>query len=182
MPGVGGGVCQFATTLFNAVFFAGLRVVERHPHQFAIDHYPLGRDAAVSWGADDFRFRNDTGHALMVRCWATKDSLTVVIVGTTGRTVTYDTSPMTQIRQPAHRASDPRVVYDGTVSKGITRWESGAPGYTITVEAHGVAQREGALPRPLHVDLRAQGLDQEGRHAHVAAPARAGSRDVSTRT
>ena len=133
MQGEGGGVCQFATPLFNAVFFAGLPVVERHPHQFAIEHYPLGRDAAVSWGSDDFRFRNDTGHALMVRSWASKDSLTIVIVGTTGRTVTYDTSPMRRIRQPAHGQANPRVVYDGTVSKGITRWESGAPGYTITV-------------------------------------------------
>jgi vancomycin resistance protein YoaR len=133
MQGVGGGVCQFATTLFNAVFFAGLPVVERHPHQFAIAHYPLGRDAAVSWGSYDFRFRNDSGHALMVRSWADKDSLTVVIVGTTGRTVTYATSPMRQLRQPAHGQSNPRVVYDGTVSKGISRWESGAPGYAITV-------------------------------------------------
>jgi vancomycin resistance protein YoaR len=133
MQGVGGGVCQFATTLFNAVFFAGLPVVERHPHQFAIEHYPLGRDAAVSWGSYDFKFRNNTDHALMVRSWADKDSLTVVIVGTTGRSVTYDTSPMRQIRQPAHGQKDPRVVYDGTVSKGISRWESGAPGYAITV-------------------------------------------------
>ena len=133
MQGVGGGVCQFATTLFNAVFFAGLPVVERHPHQFAIEHYPLGRDAAVSWGSYDFRFRNNTDHALMVRSWADKDSLTVVIVGTTGRTVTYQTSPMKQVRQPAHGQSDPRLVHDDTVSKGITRWESGAPGYSITV-------------------------------------------------
>jgi vancomycin resistance protein YoaR len=133
MQGVGGGVCQFATTLFNAVFFAGLPVVERHPHQFAIEHYPLGRDAAVSWGSYDFKFRNNTDHALMVRSWADKDSLTVVIVGTTGRTVTYETSPMKQIRRPAHGQSDPRVVYDGTVSKGITRWEPGASGYAITV-------------------------------------------------
>jgi vancomycin resistance protein YoaR len=133
MQGVGGGVCQFATTLFNAVFFAGLPVVERHPHQFAIEHYPLGRDAAVSWGSYDFKFRNDTDHALMVRSWADRDSLTVVIVGTTGRSVTYDTSPMKQIRQPAHGSKHPRVVYDDTVSKGISKWESGAPGYTITV-------------------------------------------------
>ena len=133
MQGVGGGVCQFATTLFNAVFFAGLPVVERHPHEFAIEHYPLGRDAAVSWGSYDFKFRNNTDHALMVRCWADKDSLTVVIVGTTGRTVTYETSPMKQIHQPAHGQAHPRVVYDDTVSKGISKWESGAPGYTITV-------------------------------------------------
>ena len=59
--GVGGGICQYATTLFNAVFFAGLPVVERHAHSLYISHYPIGRDATVSWGSADFKFRNDTG-------------------------------------------------------------------------------------------------------------------------
>ena len=59
-PGVGGGICQVSTTLFNAVFFAGLPVVERQPHSFYIDHYPVGRDATVSYGSVDFRFRNDS--------------------------------------------------------------------------------------------------------------------------
>ena len=59
--GVGGGICQFATTLFNAVFFYGLPVSERQPHALYIDHYPIGRDATVAWGANDLKFRNDTG-------------------------------------------------------------------------------------------------------------------------
>ena len=59
-PGVGGGICQVSTTLFNAAFFAGLPVVERRPHSFYIDHYPVGRDATVSYGAVDFKFRNDS--------------------------------------------------------------------------------------------------------------------------
>jgi vancomycin resistance protein YoaR len=46
-PGVGGGICQVSTTLFNAVFLAGLPIVERSPHSFFIDHYPIGRDATV---------------------------------------------------------------------------------------------------------------------------------------
>ena len=54
--GVGGGLCQFATTLFNAAFFAGLPIVERHPHDFFIDHYPIGRDAQVAYGSQDLRF------------------------------------------------------------------------------------------------------------------------------
>ena len=58
--GVGGGLCQFATTLFNAAFLAGLPIVERHPHDFFIDHYPIGRDAQVAYGSQDLRFRNDT--------------------------------------------------------------------------------------------------------------------------
>ena len=80
--GVGGGLCQFATTLFNAAFFAGLPIVERHPHDFFIDHYPIGRDAQVAYGSQDLKFRNDTGHALLLRCWAGGGQVTVVLVGT----------------------------------------------------------------------------------------------------
>ena len=47
----GGGICQVSTTLFNAVFFAGLEVVERHNHSIYIDHYPKGRDATVTGAA-----------------------------------------------------------------------------------------------------------------------------------
>ena len=67
--GVGGGICQYATTLFNAVLLAGLPVVEREAHSLYISHYPIGRDATVAWGAVDFKFSNDTGKALLIRSW-----------------------------------------------------------------------------------------------------------------
>ena len=56
----GGGICQVSTTLFNAAFFAGLEIVERKNHSIYIDHYPKGRDATVSAGGPNMRFRNDT--------------------------------------------------------------------------------------------------------------------------
>ena len=59
LPSIGGGVCQTATTLFNDAFELGLPILERHNHSLFIAHYPLGRDATVSWGGPDFRFRND---------------------------------------------------------------------------------------------------------------------------
>ena len=83
--GVGGGICQYATTLFNAVFFAGLPVVEREAHSLYISHYPIGRDATVAWGAVDFKFRNDTGRSVMIRSWIDGGALTVALVGKTGR-------------------------------------------------------------------------------------------------
>lgn len=131
--GVGGGACQFATTLFNAVFFAGLPFGERHPHQFAIDHYPLGRDAAVAWGAADLKFTNDTRRPLMIRCWTSGGSLTVVIVGTTGHSVSYRTGKMRAERQPEHARTNPRVVYDEDLPRGVVSLEQGARGYSITV-------------------------------------------------
>ena len=61
LPSIGGGVCQTATTLFNNAFELGLPIVERHNHSFYISHYPMGRDATVSWGGPDFVFKNDLG-------------------------------------------------------------------------------------------------------------------------
>lgn len=63
----GGGICQVSTTLFNAVFEAGLEILERHNHSIYIDHYPDGRDATVAGQYKNFRFRNDTDHYIWIR-------------------------------------------------------------------------------------------------------------------
>ena len=132
--GVGGGICQYATTLFNAVFFAGLPVVEREAHSLYISHYPIGRDATVAWGAVDFKFRNDTGKSIMIRSWIDGGALTVALVGKTGRTVTYTTGDFYDIRKPAHGKSDPRVIYDDDLGPGVTRWEQGIDGRSVKVD------------------------------------------------
>jgi len=132
--GVGGGICQYATTLYNAVFFAGLPVVEREAHSLYISHYPIGRDATVAWGAIDFKFRNDTGKSIMIRSWIDGGALTVALVGKTGREVTYTTSDFYEIRTPAHGKSDPRVVYDTDLGPGVIRWEQGIDGRTVKVK------------------------------------------------
>ncbi len=132
--GVGGGICQYATTLFNAVFFAGLPVVERGAHSLYISHYPTGRDATVSWGSADLRFRNDTPGSIMIRSWVDGGALIVALVGKTGRTVTYTTSPFYDIRKPAHGESDPKVIYDADLGPGVIRWEKGIDGRSVKVE------------------------------------------------
>jgi vancomycin resistance protein YoaR len=65
--GVGGGISQLATTLYNASYFAGFEDIEHHPHSFYIDRYPVGREATVSWGVLDLRFRNNTPHGAVVQ-------------------------------------------------------------------------------------------------------------------
>ena len=65
----GGGVSQMATTLFNAMFFAGLKDVEHKPHSFYIDRYPVGREATVAWPTVDLRFENDSPYGVLVRAW-----------------------------------------------------------------------------------------------------------------
>jgi vancomycin resistance protein YoaR len=68
---LGGGVSQMATTLFNAMFFAGLEDVEHKPHSFYIDRYPIGREATVAWGSVDLRFTNDTPYGVLIHTTVT---------------------------------------------------------------------------------------------------------------
>ena len=57
-PGIGGGICQVSTTLFNAVLLADLGIVERRNHSFPSSYVPIGLDATVDYGSKDLRFRN----------------------------------------------------------------------------------------------------------------------------
>lgn len=59
VPGLGGGVCQVSSTLYNTVLLAGLEITERSNHSLAITYVPLGRDAAVSYGYQDLKFSNN---------------------------------------------------------------------------------------------------------------------------
>jgi vancomycin resistance protein YoaR len=85
---LGGGICQVSTTLFNAVYEAGLEVVERHNHSLYISHYPDGRDATVTAGGKNFRFRNNTDHYIWIRGVSDGVTTTFNIYGTSdGRKV-----------------------------------------------------------------------------------------------
>ncbi|MGE5389874.1 MAG: VanW family protein [Deltaproteobacteria bacterium] len=63
----GGGVCMTSSTLHQAVKDAGLTVLERHDHQQRSRYLPLGEDAAVSFGVEDFRFRNGTAYPILIK-------------------------------------------------------------------------------------------------------------------
>jgi vancomycin resistance protein YoaR len=63
-PGIGGGICQVSSTLYNAVLLADLEIVRRQHHSFPVSYLPAGRDATVSYGSIDFRFRNSLPHPI----------------------------------------------------------------------------------------------------------------------
>jgi len=81
---IGGGSSQFTTTLFNAVFFAGLEDVAHTPHSTWISRYPEGREATLGWPAPDLVFRNNTEHAVIIRTLYTDTSVTAKIYGDNG--------------------------------------------------------------------------------------------------
>ncbi len=80
--GLGGGVCQVSTTVFNTAYEAGLPITARTNHALYISHYPLGRDATVDYPGVDLKFVNDTPHWLLLRTWVGLSSLTVGLYGT----------------------------------------------------------------------------------------------------
>jgi len=80
VPGVGGGVCQSSTTLFNALLMAGLRIDESHNHSLAISYVPIGRDAMVSSVAD-LEFTNNTGGTVYFETGIIEKSCFVRIYG-----------------------------------------------------------------------------------------------------
>ncbi|WP_406676503.1 VanW family protein [Moorella sp. ACPs] len=77
VPGIGGGVCQVSSTLYNAALAAGLTIVERQPHGLAVGYVPPGRDATVVYGLIDLKIRNDTPFWYWLKARVASDKLTM---------------------------------------------------------------------------------------------------------
>jgi vancomycin resistance protein YoaR len=123
---VGGGISQFATTMFNAVFFAGLEDVYHKPHSYYISRYPAGREATVYEGAIDLQWRNDTGTGIYVQTVWVPGSITVRFWGTKYYDVESVSSDRYAVTQPVVQEK----VDDGT---GSCKPQGGSTGFSITV-------------------------------------------------
>jgi vancomycin resistance protein YoaR len=119
--GVGGGVSQVATTVFNAAWEAGLKIVERNPHSLYISRYPLGRDATVNYPELDLKFRNDTGHWLVVLGASGRDGIGISIGGTpTGRRVVSSAGPLEVTGPvPVQRVRDPKLLVGTSIVEEV---------------------------------------------------------------
>ena len=96
---IGGGISQFATTLFNAVFFSGLKDIEHSPHSYYISRYPPGREATLSYPEPDLVFENDSPHGVLIDASYTSTSITVTLWGTQRfDEVRSETGPRTRLR------------------------------------------------------------------------------------
>lgn len=76
-PGLGGGICQVSSTLYNVVDLAQLEILERHHHTLRINYVPPGKDAAVYYGVLDFRFKNTSKDSLILRTSVEGNALTM---------------------------------------------------------------------------------------------------------
>ncbi|APH07104.1 VanW family protein [Bacillus weihaiensis] len=65
--GIGGGICQVSSTLFNAVDYAKVDIIERYSHSRSVPYVPPNRDATVSWYGPDFTFRNQHNQPILIQ-------------------------------------------------------------------------------------------------------------------
>ncbi|MFF2445684.1 VanW family protein [Neobacillus sp. NPDC058068] len=79
VDGVGGGICQTSSTLFNVVDKLSVKYVEKHHHSLSVGYVPAGRDATVSYGGPDFQFQNTTGVPFLIKTIYGKGTLTIEI-------------------------------------------------------------------------------------------------------
>ena len=79
--GIGGGICQLSSTLYNAVVYANLEIVSRSNHMFLTSYVTAGRDATVSWGTLDFAFKNTRKYPIKVVSIVKNGLVTIEIQG-----------------------------------------------------------------------------------------------------
>lgn len=77
--GIGGGICQTSSTLFNAIDKAGLGILERNTHSKQVGYVPIGRDATVSYGGKDFKFLNNKDFPVMIKTIVNKQKGTLEV-------------------------------------------------------------------------------------------------------
>ena len=128
--GLGGGVCQVSTTVFNAAFEGGLPITARTNHALYISHYPQGRDATVDYPDVDLKFVNDTGNWLLLRTFVSPSSLTVSLYGTpVHRKVVSTTTPLV-----VHGAPPVQKTVDHSLAPGqVVVDDPGVPAMSTSV-------------------------------------------------
>lgn len=89
VDGLGGGICQVTSTVYNSVLLSGLEVLERRNHTLPPSYIELGRDATISQGYIDFRFKNTSGYAVLIEAKTTGNRVVVTIWGQEPRVKTY---------------------------------------------------------------------------------------------
>lgn len=129
VPGLGGGICQVSSTLYNAGLLANLGIAERSNHGLAVAYVPLGQDATVVYGALDLKLTNNTGSYLLLRSKISNGSVTIEFYGksTPGQEVVI-TNNVEQVIP-----FETEIIQDSTLAPGtqIVK-QNGQNGYVAT--------------------------------------------------
>ncbi|MBO9599797.1 MAG: VanW family protein [Cohnella sp.] len=127
-PGIGGGICQVSSTLYNAALKAGLDIVERRNHSLAVHYLPAGLDATYAEGYINFKFRNSTGKQLLIRTVVQDKKLTIKLFGTLPDNVEYRTE------RKEIKVNPPKTVYVANDQLKLGKQDTvqkGEPGFVV---------------------------------------------------
>lgn len=129
--GVGGGVCQVSTTLYNAILHTGILPTERRPHSRPSSYVPLGLDATIDWGNIDFKFTNTQQYPLYIVAYTDSNKVYVDIYSNKDLlNTTYKFKSELLKTLP----STTKYIADSSLSKGTTQLVSkGSEGYQVKV-------------------------------------------------
>ena len=128
--GVGGGVSQVSTTVYNAAFFAGMEIIDHTPHQFWISRYPEGREATLSYGEPDLVFRNDWDAGVLIDAVASDNAVTIRFYSADlGRRVETETGERTDFVEPEIQETVNPELEPGA---RVVEQYSGGAGFTVS--------------------------------------------------
>lgn len=141
--GIGGGVCQVSSTLYNASLLSNLKIEQRQNHSIPVSYVPLGRDATVVYGAIDFKFSNSTNAHLYLKTSVGDGRLTISIYGA------RENHPTVNVHSRVTETIEYETVYeeDDSLEKGeeVVK-QDGANGYRVVavreVNRNGTVNRE----------------------------------------
>lgn len=129
VEGLGGGVCQVSSTIYNSVLMSNLKIIERVNHSIPSTYVPKGLDATVSYGVLDFKFQNTLSQPIYIESNVHGNQLTIKIYGlkTDNRVVKIETKETEFVKRGTEIKQDPHLL------QGMQRVEQeGRDGYKIT--------------------------------------------------
>ncbi len=136
VDGLGGGICQVSTTLYNAVLKSELQVDERYPHSLSVSYVRLGMDAAIAGDYMDFKFTNSTEYPIYIEGYAGGGSISFAVYGhetrPSNRTISFETKVI-----ETYEPGEPEEIDDEELEEGKEETEQNAyTGYYVEVWKH----------------------------------------------
>lgn len=166
--GIGGGICQTSSTLYSAVLYANLEIVERTSHSLPVSYMPPGQDATIAEGYIDFKFRNNTDYPVKVVATAENRNVVCTIWGTREEDIKVDVvntvvSTMKPQTERTENAEIP-VGYKRILNKG-------ADGYVVNSKR--IVSKDGQVIKTEQLTksvYRAAPIEEEVNPANVDTP------------
>lgn len=148
-PSTGGGICQIASTTYNAALLANLDMIERHHHSRPVDYVPIGRDATVYWGQYDLRFRNNLKHPILLLATVGPSQVTIRVLGSREDDADVEITRVGLTRVPY----DTKEIEDPELEEGKREVEKkGRDGWRVTVYRKATRNGEVIRDEKLHTD------------------------------